>query len=98
MPVRNWRRIAHAIRDRLGVPDSVALPVSYSGGLFTLRDVLLSGFEAALHSGARRYEFCTPRFAPNAGAALYAARLAGTPLPAAALEQLAHIPGAIAHD
>lgn len=81
-------RIAHAIRDGLGVPEPVALPVSYSGGLFNLRDVLVPGFEAALHSGARRYEFCMPRCPPDVGAALYAARVAGTPLAGPALKRL----------
>ena len=69
--------IVHALRDQLKVPARMPLPVSYSGGMFHLDGLLTPLLEAALHEGGRRYDFVTPRLPPVAGAALYAAKLAG---------------------
>jgi N-acetylglucosamine kinase-like BadF-type ATPase len=89
--------IVAAVRDRLEVPPTVELPCSYSGSLFKLRDLLLAPFEAALAGRSRRYRLVAARLPPEAGAALHAAKLAGSPLAAAgiaALEaQLASAPG-----
>ncbi|WP_305783513.1 N-acetylglucosamine kinase [Symbioplanes lichenis] len=49
------------------------VPVSYSGGMFTC-EPLLAAFRAALDD---RYDLRTPLYAPDLGAAVYAARLAG---------------------
>jgi N-acetylglucosamine kinase-like BadF-type ATPase len=68
--------IVHALRDQLHVPAQMPLPVSYSGGMFHLDGLLTPLLEAALQGG-RRYDFVTPRLPPVAGAALYAAKLAG---------------------
>ena len=89
--------IVHAVRDQLGVPARTALPVSYSGGLFQ-QGTLTSLLAAALKTGARRYEFTAPRLAPRAGAALYAAKLAGSPLTVQAIAQLVPMHGASAED
>jgi N-acetylglucosamine kinase-like BadF-type ATPase len=81
--------IVHAVRDQLNVPGNVLLPVSYSGGLFRPTSPLLPLFEAALRSGTRSYELVAPSLPPVAGAALYAAKLAGAPLDAATVTRLA---------
>jgi N-acetylglucosamine kinase-like BadF-type ATPase len=72
--------IVDAVRDRLQVPAELDLPLSYSGGLFQLRELLLAPFEAMLSRRTRRYRLAAARLPPDAGAALYAARLAGAPL------------------
>jgi N-acetylglucosamine kinase-like BadF-type ATPase len=77
-----------AVRDRLQVPAQLDLPLSYSGGLFQLRELLLSPFEAALSTRTRKYRLAAARLPPDAGAALYAAKLAGTPLAAASIAAL----------
>jgi N-acetylglucosamine kinase-like BadF-type ATPase len=81
--------IVHACRDQLHVPLRLSLPVSYSGGMFRLEDLLQPLLENELCAGDRSYEFAAPRLAPVAGAALYAAKLAGTPLCADSISQLA---------
>jgi len=78
------------VHDRLLVPRGHPLPVSYSGGMFHFADLLLEPFGSALQAGGRLYEFTPPRLPPSAGAVLYAARLGGSPLTAAAIEQLTH--------
>ena len=72
--------IVDAVHDRLQVPAHVDLPVSYSGGLFQLRPLLLAPFESALLARGRRYRLAAARLPPDAGAAVYASKLAGAPL------------------
>lgn len=81
--------IVHALRDRLKVPAPLPLPVSYSGGMFHLDGLLTPLLEAALQQGGRRYDFVAPRLPPVAGAALYAAKLAGAALKPAFIAALA---------
>ncbi|MFH8471073.1 N-acetylglucosamine kinase [Streptomyces sp. NPDC017991] len=79
--------LVDSARRRLGfTPDETVL-VSYSGGVFRSPRVL-DAFTTALQSGAARYELRHPLFEPVVGAALYAARLAGTPLGVDALAAL----------
>jgi N-acetylglucosamine kinase-like BadF-type ATPase len=80
--------IVDAVRDQLQVPVEMDLPLSYSGGLFQLRELLLAPFEAALNGRARKYRLAAARLPPEAGAALHAARLAGTPLAARSIAAL----------
>ena len=80
--------IVDAVRDRLQVPMELDLPLSYSGGLFQLRELLLAPFEAALSTRARKYRLAAARLPPDAGAALYAAKLAGAPLAAPSIAAL----------
>jgi hypothetical protein len=49
---------------------------------------VLESFTAALHTGAAGYELRQPLFEPVVGAAIYAAKLAGTPLGTEALAAL----------
>ena len=80
--------IVDAVHDRLQVPAGVDLPVSYSGGLFELRTLLLAPFESALLSRGRSYRLTAARLPPDAGAAVYASKLAGAPLAAGSITAL----------
>jgi N-acetylglucosamine kinase-like BadF-type ATPase len=77
-----------AVRRSLAVPESVALPVSHSGGVFEGSVRLVEGFKTAIRASSVGLEYRAPRFSPVLGAAIHAARLAGTPLSEAAIETL----------
>jgi N-acetylglucosamine kinase-like BadF-type ATPase len=82
--------LVDAVRGTLGVEPAREVAVSFSGGLFGAEGPLLAPFTRALAaSGAGAYRLVPPRLSPVLGAALYAARSAGTPLGAQALERLA---------
>jgi N-acetylglucosamine kinase-like BadF-type ATPase len=81
-------RCVLAVRRALRVPDSAALPVSHSGGVFDNARPMVEAFRAGLAAAPARLEYRAPRFAPAVGAALYAARLAGRGLTTDALERL----------
>jgi N-acetylglucosamine kinase-like BadF-type ATPase len=81
--------LVDAVRGALGVAAGVEVAVSYTGGLFGADGPLREPFARALAMRAASYRLAPPRLAPVLGAALYAARSAGTPLSAAALERLA---------
>ena len=80
-------RLVDTTRHRLGFSPGEIVPVSYSGGIFTMPEVL-DGFLAGIDALAASYRVSRPRYAPAIGAALYAAALGGAPLDAAALEAL----------
>ena len=88
------RAVAHlvelveATRRNLGFGAGEAVPVSYSGGVFKA-DTVLTRFARALAARDAGYELRQPRFPSDIGAALYAAKLAGRPLAADALDRLA---------
>jgi N-acetylglucosamine kinase-like BadF-type ATPase len=63
------------------------VPVSYSGGVFSVRSIV-DGFEASLEDLHDRYELRKPLHSPVIGAAIYAARLAGEPLDTETLRHL----------
>ncbi len=77
-----------AVRRSLAVPDTVVLPVSYSGGAFAGSPALVGDFRTALAASRLAFDCQVPLFPPVIGAALYAARLAGQPLSDAALGRL----------
>ncbi len=81
-------RIVDAVYDQLMVPAHADIPVSYSGGMFNERQLLLEPFLAKLSKNARSYRTMPPRLPPVAGAALYAASLGGAPLGAEAIRAL----------
>jgi len=85
--------LVDATRRRLGFTPAEVVPVSYSGGIFAMPEVL-DAFLAGIDALPASYRVHTPRYAPVIGAALYAATLAGTPLDDAALQALAAIPAA----
>jgi len=82
-----------ATRRRLGFKSGEAVPVSYSGGIFAMPEVL-AAFRAGISALSAGYRVRRPRYLPVIGAALYAATLAGTPLDDAALHALPVIPAA----
>ena len=86
--------IVHAVRAQLAVPPQAPLPVSYSGGMFQPGSLLTPLLEDALHKSGH-YEFAAPKASPRAGAALYAAKLAGKPLTLQAVAQLVRTHGAV---
>jgi N-acetylglucosamine kinase-like BadF-type ATPase len=69
--------IVETTRQRLGFTGAV--PVSYSGGMFTA-EAFRTGFATALRAVHDDYELREPRYSPVVGAALYAAKQHGTPI------------------
>ena len=80
--------LAAGVARTLGLAGSQAVPVSYSGGVFASGDLVLGPLQAALARRLPGAVLKTPRFGPELGAALYAARLGGRPLSAEALGRL----------
>ena len=80
--------IIDAVRSQLQVPPEVRLAVSYSGGMFESKDLLLASLKEALASPPRNYSFLRARLPSDAGAAVHAAKLSGTPLDAAGIAAL----------
>jgi N-acetylglucosamine kinase-like BadF-type ATPase len=80
--------IIDAVRNRLQVPQEARLAVSYSGGMFESHELLLAPLSKALASPARNYSFVTARLRSDAGAAVHAATLSGTPIDAASIAAL----------
>lgn len=81
--------LVDAVCGTLGVAAGQGVDVSYTGGLFDAAGPLHAPFARALAARRGAYRLSPPRLAPVLGAALYAARAAGTPLGAEALERLA---------
>jgi N-acetylglucosamine kinase-like BadF-type ATPase len=89
--------LVDAARRRLGFTSGEVVPVSYSGGIFAIPEILDS-FLAGISALPVTYRVSRPRYAPVIGAALYAATLAGAPLDAAARQALpaaGDYPGAV---
>ena len=74
-------------RRRLGFVAGEPVPVSYSGGVFSAPTVK-DEFVRLLEQAPWEWELREPLYAPDLGAALYAAHLYGAPLSADALERL----------
>jgi N-acetylglucosamine kinase-like BadF-type ATPase len=72
---RELAAIADAVRTALDFPESVAVPVSWSGGAFNAGDALLRPFKDALHATCPAFELRAPLYPPHIGAALYAEKL-----------------------
>jgi N-acetylglucosamine kinase-like BadF-type ATPase len=83
--------LVDATRRRLGFKSGEVVPVSYSGGIFAMPEILDS-FLAGISALPASYRVRKPRYAPVIGAALYAATLAGAPLDAAARQALQALP------
>jgi N-acetylglucosamine kinase-like BadF-type ATPase len=78
-------------RTRVGFTDGETVPVSYSGGMFSdagFLDLFVTGVAAQQAD----YDLRRPLLDPAVGAALYAAKLTGSPLSADAVHQLATAP------
>ncbi|MCZ4125035.1 N-acetylglucosamine kinase [Streptomyces sp. H39-S7] len=90
---RELALLVAAARLRLGFTSEMTVPVSYSGGVFG-STVVLDAFAAQLRATDGTYDLRTPLFTPVLGAALHAAKLAGTPLSPAAFSTLRSGPAA----
>ncbi|WP_422746967.1 N-acetylglucosamine kinase [Mycobacterium sp. WMMD1722] len=71
----------------IGFTDQDAVPVSYSGGMFS-DERFLAQFVTALEGCSAKYDLQTPRLDPAVGAALYAAKHSGHPLSPDAVHHL----------
>ncbi len=78
----------------LAIPATQRVLVSYSGGVFGIGALVIDPFTSALRSGGSAYDLTVPRFTPAVGAALYAAKRSGHPLPPEALAKLTSQPAA----
>jgi N-acetylglucosamine kinase-like BadF-type ATPase len=81
-------QIVDAVHRQLEIPDHATVLVSYQGGMFQQRDLLLARLQSKLAMDDCQYRFVAPRLPPAAGAALYAAKLSGAPLPGSAVNAL----------
>lgn len=88
---RELALLVDVTRERLRFGPGETVPVSYSGGTFAATAVL-EAFTTALDSANTGYELRHPLYEPVIGAALYAAKLAGTPLDRSALDSLRSAP------
>jgi len=80
--------IVDAVRNQLRVPAEERLPVSCSGGMFEAHDLLRAPLKDALATPPRNYSFVGARLPSDAGAAVHAANLSGTPIQAAGIAAL----------
>ena len=69
---------------QLGVPADAVLPVSYSGGVLKASAPVLAALRTTLAKVLPSAILIEPRFSPDIGAAIHAARLGGQPFSAAA--------------
>jgi N-acetylglucosamine kinase-like BadF-type ATPase len=90
---RELAAVVAAVQRALDFAPAELVPVSYSGGVFNTGPLILGPLERHLAARSPGYRLTAPLLPPSVGAALYAARLAGTPLSAAAIERLksAHV-------
>jgi N-acetylglucosamine kinase-like BadF-type ATPase len=79
--------LVEAARRRLEFPADADVPVSYSGGVFNAPRVR-QAFDRELAATRGGYRLLRPAYPPVVGAALYAAKRAGSPLDADALQRL----------
>ncbi|WP_030183392.1 BadF/BadG/BcrA/BcrD ATPase family protein [Streptomyces sp. NRRL S-813] len=92
---RELAQLVEVTRERLEFGPDETVPVSYSGGTFGA-DAVLEAFTTGLKNRFTDYELRYPLYEPVIGAALYAAKLAGTPLDRPALDALRTVPGSLA--
>jgi hypothetical protein len=79
--------LVETTRLRLGFEPEEVVPVSHSGGVFAMPEVV-QGFAQGIGAIDARYRVSTPMYSPVVGGALYAATLAGTPLGESARQRL----------
>jgi N-acetylglucosamine kinase-like BadF-type ATPase len=80
--------VADAVRLALDFAADEIVPVSYSGGVFHAGALILDPFAHYLAQRCTRFELRAPVLPPSIGAAIYAAKLAGSPFSSAALRRL----------
>lgn len=72
--------IAGGVARQLALPADAVIPVSYTGGVFEAGAAVTEGLQGALARDLPGAALRAPRFGPELGAAMYAARLAGVRL------------------
>jgi N-acetylglucosamine kinase-like BadF-type ATPase len=80
--------VVDAVRLALDFAADEIVPLSYSGGVFHAGALVLDPFRHHLAARYAKYDLRTPLLSPSIGAAIYAAKLAGSPLSAIALQCL----------
>jgi N-acetylglucosamine kinase-like BadF-type ATPase len=85
---RELAAIVEAVRHALEFPPDEPVPLSYSGGMFNAGALILGPLRRQLDAYGV-YRLKPPLLTPDLGAAIYAAKLAGKPLSAAAMQRLA---------
>jgi N-acetylglucosamine kinase-like BadF-type ATPase len=80
-------RLVDVARKRLAFANDEVVAVSYSGGVFGTT-VVLDRFQHELGEASVPYELRKPLYSPAVGAALYAAKISGTPLDGVARQRL----------
>jgi N-acetylglucosamine kinase-like BadF-type ATPase len=86
--------LVEAVAAGLQIPPDMSVLVSYTGGMFRMGERLTAPLQSTLQSRSARYILKQPRFPPEIGAALQAARLHQSPL---SLASLAELDGAVSH-
>lgn len=74
-----FANLVDTTRVKLGFESGGVVPVSYSGSIFK-SDVVFDSFARALHAKSDDLQLRTPRYQPDFGATLYAAKISGSPL------------------
>ena len=85
---RELAAVVEAVRQALEFDPSAPVAVSYSGGVFNAGALILKPLERHLDGQSGSYQLQAPILTPSFGAAVYAAKLAGQPLSAAAMQRL----------
>jgi N-acetylglucosamine kinase-like BadF-type ATPase len=80
--------IVEAVRQALEFGADEAVPLSYSGGIFNAGDLIIAPLRGHIAQYSESYDLRAPIMSPCLGAAIYAARLAGQPMSATAIERL----------
>lgn len=80
--------VVDAVRLALGFAVDETVPLSYSGGVFHAGALILDPFQRCLTERYAKYDLRTPLLSPSIGAAIYAAKLAGSPFSPTALRRL----------
>lgn len=88
MAAHELAAIADAVRVALGFEAGEPVPLSHSGGVFYAGSVILDPFTRHLTARCETFQVREPIFSPGIGAAIYAAKLAASPLQPAALQRL----------
>lgn len=80
--------LVEAVTAKLSIPSDMSVLVSYTGGMFRMGERLTAPLLTKLQSRSARYLVQQPRFPPEIGAALQAARLHQSPLNSSSLAAL----------
>lgn len=88
MAAKELALMVDTLRESLSYSQDETVRVSYSGGVFKCGDIILEAFTYELSKLNGNYHLSLPAYHPSLGAAIYAARVNGTPLTESALNQL----------